>query len=261
MAATTYGLSATRGRGQWFWFWAALYCAVFSFGLFAATYWLQLAAGTFKGGGPLLHLHAVLFSGWTVLLVSQTWLAARGHLEHHRAWGLLGIALASAMVSVGMAVAIRNVAHYVDQGLGQAAYAFMMFPLSGIAEFALFFALAIANIARPDWHKRFMMVATAGLLQAPAGRIGFLAATHGGGPGLRPGLGPPAPIDAMLVGAAIASLVLVAGAIWDWRTRRAPHAAWLIGIVVIVGVGALSPMITATSAWTGLVSWLLDFGR
>jgi hypothetical protein len=46
-------------------------CVLIAFESFAGTYWLQLPAGTFVGS-PIIHLHAVLFSGWTILLLSQT---------------------------------------------------------------------------------------------------------------------------------------------------------------------------------------------
>ena len=261
MASTTFSNAPARSRSGYMYFWLATVCAVFAFGAFAATYWLQLAAGTLVGASPLMHLHAALFSAWTLLLVSQTWLAARGRLDHHRAWGLAGIALASAMVVVGMALAIRSEADYLARGYGQAAVAFMIFPLAAIGEFALFFSLAIVNIARSDWHKRFMIVATAALLEAAAGRVGFLVATHGGGPGMRPGLSPPPPIGGMLESALMVSTVLVAGMLWDWRTTRRTHPAWVIGFVSIIGVGALSPAITASAPWAGLVSWIMGFGK
>ena len=126
MASTTFSNAPARSRSGYMYFWLATVCAVFAFGAFAATYWLQLAAGTLVGASPLMHLHAALFSAWTLLLVSQTWLAARGRLDHHRAWGLAGIALASAMVVVGMALAIRSEADYLARGYGQAAVAFMI---------------------------------------------------------------------------------------------------------------------------------------
>jgi hypothetical protein len=79
-------------------------CLVVAFAGFAPTYWLQLAPGTFIGT-PLLHLHGLLFSAWPLYLLLQTTLAARGRVGRHRAWGLLGISLATAMVFVGFAIA------------------------------------------------------------------------------------------------------------------------------------------------------------
>ena len=44
-------------------------CATIAFGAFAQTYWLQVAAGTFVGT-PMLHLHGLLFSIWTIFFLS-----------------------------------------------------------------------------------------------------------------------------------------------------------------------------------------------
>ena len=80
-----------------FYVFMATTCLVVALLGFAPTYWLQLTPGTFIGT-PLLHLHAVLFSAWPLYLLVQTTLAARGRIGRHRAWGLLGISLATAMV-------------------------------------------------------------------------------------------------------------------------------------------------------------------
>ena len=72
----------------------AVVCALVAIGGFAPTYWLQLAARTFVRP-PLFHLHGALFTAWTLLLLSQTILAVQGRLDHHRAWGLVGISLAA----------------------------------------------------------------------------------------------------------------------------------------------------------------------
>ncbi len=98
-------------------------CALVAFVGFAPTYWLQLAPGTFVGS-PLLHLHGLLFSAWPLFLLLQTTLAARGRITRHRAWGLLGISLATAMVFVGFAVANDVLATRLAAGFGDRARAF-----------------------------------------------------------------------------------------------------------------------------------------
>ena len=90
MVAATLA-SASRKTGT-FYVWMAAACAAIAFGGFAPTYWLQLAPHAFIGP-PLIHLHAVLFAAWPVLLLSQTFLAANSKLNQHRAWGLAGISL------------------------------------------------------------------------------------------------------------------------------------------------------------------------
>lgn len=256
VAVAMGGGAQTRSRPIYVWLAGA--CALLAFGGFAGTYWVQLAAGSFVGGTPLLHLHAGLFFAWTLLLLSQTWLAANGRLEHHRAWGLLGLSLATAMVFVGLALANRSEAHYLAQGYGDRARAFYVLPFGSIALFAAFFAAAVANISRPDWHKRFMIVATCSLLQAAAARIGFLIAT-GGGPGARPGLAPPVPPEFGVRGTVMVSAIILAGVIYDWRTRGRPHPAYLVGLAALFGVALTSHWFTATAGWRQFVDAMQAF--
>ena len=217
-----------------FYVWMAAACAVIAFGGFAPTYWLQLAPQTFIGP-PLFHLHAALFSAWPLLLLSQTLFAANGRLDQHRAWGLVGISLATAMVAVGVASAIVSLNSGLTAGYGDRQRAFLILPLSTIALFAGFFIAAIANIRRPEAHKRLILLATVSLLQAAMARVFYVIFT-GGGPGARPGLGVPPPLEIALVPSLLLDLLIVAGMIYDWRTRGRPHPVWWIGLGVITAV-------------------------
>jgi hypothetical protein len=250
-------ISDRGSAGRTFYVWMAAACAAIAFGGFAPTYWLQLPAGTFVGP-PLLHFHGALFFGWTVLLLGQTALAANGQLARHRMWGLAGIGLASAMVVVGIAAAINTLNVGLAAGYGDQARAFMILPVSAIGLFAGFVATAIVNIKRPEVHKRLMILATLSLLQAAVARVFFVIFT-GGGPGLRPGLGPPPPLAIGLVPSLIPELLIVAGMIYDWRTRGRPHPAWLTGAVVITMVVVLRGMVANTSSWLAIANFLARF--
>jgi hypothetical protein len=107
---------------------------------FMPTYWLQLAPGTFDGP-PLVHVHAVLFSAWPLYFLAQTLLAARGQVAHHRAWGLLGVSLATAMVIVGTAVANDVLLTRLEEGYGDRARAFHIVSMSMMVLFAAFIAV------------------------------------------------------------------------------------------------------------------------
>jgi hypothetical protein len=245
MVATTMDLA--REKGRYFYVWMAGACALVAVGGFAPTYWLQLAPGTFVGP-PLLHIHGALFTAWTLLLLSQTWLASQGRLDHHRAWGLAGIALASAMVVVGVTTAIYSM--NVELAAGKAgARAFLVVPLAAIGLFAGFFIAAIANIQRPEAHKRLILLATISLLQAAMGRVAFLVVSGGAAPGARPGLAPLPPL-AVTIGPSLAlELFIVAGAVYDWRTRGRPHPVWIIGAVVMTAAVLLRAPLAATPGW------------
>ena len=251
--ATIAASAVHSGTRRFFYFYMATAIAVFAFGAFAPTYWLQLPAGTFVGT-PLVHIHAALFTAWTALLISQTWLIAHQQHAHHRAWGLAGIALASAMVVIGLATAIQGLNLRLGTPEAAAGRIFFIVPVTAILLFAGFFAAAIANISRPETHKRYIMVATVALLQAAVGRIGFML-TAGIGPGLRPGMRPPAPLAAIVLPHIILEIFLVAGMIYDWRQRGRPHPAWLIGAAIMTISILLRAPIAQTAAWQNFAEW------
>jgi len=75
---------------------------------------------------------------------------------------------------------------------------------------------------RSDWHKRLMISATAVLLEAPIARP-FMAYIVMGFAGLP---GPPPPVVGVLPPSLIGELFIVAGMIYDWRTRGKVHPAY-----------------------------------
>ena len=256
MASQT--MSASRGQRRTFYMWLAAACALVAFGGFAPTYWLQLPAGTFVGK-PLLHFHALLFSAWPLFLLSQAILVATGRIANHRAWGMAGISLATALVLVGLATAIGSMMTGIAAGYGDRSRSFLILPVGSILMFAGFMVAAIANIKRPEWHKRFILVASIALLQAAVARVFFLLAT-GGGPGVRPGLSAPPPVSIGLAGGLVADLLIVAGMIYDWRTRGRPHPAWLVGLGVMLAVQLLRGPFSTTGAWLSFARFLEMFG-
>jgi hypothetical protein len=197
----------------------------------------------------------VLFSSWTLLLLSQTLLVANDRLRNHRAWGLAGISLATAMVFMGLAAAIQTLTAGLRAGYGDHSRAFLILPVSGMVLFAAFFIAAIANIRRPEAHKRLMLLATITLLQAAMARIFFVLIT-GGGPGLRPGLGPPPPLAIGLVPSLVTELLIVAGLVYDWRTRGRPHLVWLIGAAVTTAVILLRGPLSESRGWLAFADGL-----
>jgi hypothetical protein len=252
MAASAGSIARPGMEDARFHAWMAAACALVAFGGFAPTYWLQLPPGTFIGA-PLLHLHGLLFSAWPIFLLSQAWLASQGRLRQHRAWGLAGIALASAMVFLGVAVAIGSMKHGLSRGYGDVSLAFFLVPMTGLMLFTGFVIAAILRRADRDWHQRLMMLATISLLQAAVARI-IILMVDGGGPGLRPGLGEPPPLFVTMVPGVLLQAFIIAGIVHDWRRRGRPHPAWIVGAVVILAAQAIRIPLAHSQAW-------LDFAR
>ena len=235
---------------------AGVFVAI-AFSGFFGTYWLQIARGTFTGS-PLLHLHGLLFSIWTLFFLSQALLVANRRLRTHRAWGLFGISLATAMLFTGMGVGIEGLHARLEAGYGDAARAFSIVPFTAVLLFATLVAAAIVNLRRPEWHKRLMLVATTALLQAAVARYFLLAAT-GGGPGMRPGLGPPLPIERTMAPALVVVLLIVVAMVRDWRSEGRVHPAYWWGFGATMAVQLSRPLIAHTDAWYRIADFLVRF--
>jgi hypothetical protein len=246
--------SAAEDSDARFFVWLAIACALIGIGGFIPTYWLQVPVGTFIGT-PLMHLHGLLFTAWVLLLLVQSWLIEQRRYRHHRAWGLLGVALASMMVAVGTALAVRGFANEVVV-YGDAARRFLIVPLFAMAAFPLCMVAAMANVRRSDWHRRLIFVATASLLGAALARV-FFTIFVGFGPGMRPGMQSPLPVNATLIPVMLSNLVIVAGMLHDWRTRGKPHPAWIIGLAALVTGELLRTPVASSPAWLHFTDWLL----
>ena len=237
-----------------FYFWLSLVCLAIGVGGFFATYWLQVMLGAFTGT-PLMHIHGLVFTGWLLLLVGQNWRIAQGRLDHHRAWGLAGIALAALMLAVGYTTAIAGLSGRLAAGYGDDARAFLIVPFFSVTTFFGFVIAAMANIRRPEWHKRFIFVATTVALMPAMARFVFLY-RRGYTPGTRPGEFPPSPVNNSLLSLVIVCVIVIgAGMVFDWRTRGRPHPAWVIGLTVLIGGAILRAPIAATPAWLAFADW------
>lgn len=246
-----------RADRSWFFVWMAAVCAVVAFAGFAPTYWLQLPAGTFVGS-PLVHLHGLLFSAWTIYLLLQTILAVRGRITRHRSWGLLGVSLATAMVLVGFAVANNALSSRLAAGFADRARAFHIAATSLIALFGVFVAAAIVFVGRPEIHKRLMLLATVSMIPPAIARL-FFAVSVGMGPGLRPGLGPPRTVESVLAPALVADILILVGVIHDMRTRGRPHLTYVIGGAVMLAVQVLREPASRTQTWYAIADFLARF--
>lgn len=246
--------SGRRPRSR-FYLGLAFVCAAIAIGGFAPSYWLQLPAGTFKGS-PLLHIHGALATAWVVFLISQSSLVTRGNVARHRDWGLFGISLASVLTVVAVMVAVESMTTKLEQGQGNPVRAFLIVPMSGILMFAGFTAAAVANIRRPEWHRRFMIVGTVALLGAAMARVFFFFAI-GGGPGVRPGLmGAPPPPAIPMVSGLLLQLILVAGMVYDKRKHGHVHPAWIYGFAIMTAVTLLRVPVGNTDLWLAIADWL-----
>jgi hypothetical protein len=180
---------------------------------------LQLAMGRSTFASPVsVHIHAVLFFGYTWLYVLQNALAATGSIKTHRRLGWLSAVWVPAMVVMGTYVTVAMVRRGATPFFFQPLYFLIMNPLS-ILTFAGFTAAAIWLRRQTQWHRRLMFCGMAVLTGPGFGRLLPM-------PLLIPWAG-------WVVFAAV-MLFPLAGVIRDYRINRKVHPGWWWGISVIV---------------------------
>lgn len=247
----THAIATPQAR--YFYFYMALACVAVAFLGFAPTYWVPMASGKLAPM-PVVHFHGLLFFAWTLYFAFQSWLAASGQIARHRTIGMIGVSLATAMTIFGFLVAVNVMKRSAALGLTDEGIAFAIVPLSGIAFFAVVFTLAIANVRRPEIHKRLMLLAGISLLDAAVARW-FLTFLAPPGP-----LGPP-PVPVTIAPALVAYLLLVAAIVFDWRTRGRPHPVYVYGGITLVAVKLLNWPISTTPLWHSFAGGILALAQ
>jgi hypothetical protein len=106
-----------------------------------------------------VHVHGISFLAWYLLLVLQAVLVMRRSLRLHRWLGTASLALAAVMVATGiLVIAVR-----MEGGLEGDRFwsSFSLIILSTLVLFTGFFAAALHHRARPDLHRRYILLAAA----------------------------------------------------------------------------------------------------
>jgi hypothetical protein len=244
-ATLATGSVPRTGRGH-FHLWMAGVFLLIAFGGFTPTYWAPVATGRFHAP-PIVHIHGMLLFAWTLLYFLQTALVSSGRTPAHRAWGLAGISLFSVLICSIIATQITMLRLEEARSFGEAARRFSAIVFVSLPLMIGLFAAAIANVRRPEIHKRLMLVLMASMMTPAVARlfITFLAP-----PGVAAG-GPPPPFVAVPPGL-VSSLLIIVAMIYDWRTRGRPHPVYVYGFVLVVANILIIVPVSATQTWMNI---------
>ena len=159
----------------------------------------------------LVHTHAIIFTSWMIYSVIQTAFIAVKRPALHRNLGLLGAFLGSAVIGMGLLVAVT--AMRLGHGnTSQSPEVIFLVALIDIGSFALFFILGYLMRRDREAHQRLMLLAVIiGLTGAGLGRLIAIGLT----------------IPALSL---INFALLFAGPIYDQVTRRRIHPVYRWGI-------------------------------
>ena len=217
-----------------------LFVALAVFAGFARTYylahWLEAPARA-PEITPLLHFHAMVFTGWVLLGVVQPALIASGRIFLHRALGYAGGVLALLVWALGNVAAVEAI-HAGYKGVGD-PYAFYAITFFSIQAFGIIVALGVLKRADADAHKRLMLLSSAAILEAAVGRLPLALVAE------------TAPLSFYLG----ADLIIFAGALYDLVSRGRIHAVWLWGGGALIASQALRVAIMDSEPWLAFAHW------
>ncbi|GAC1426879.1 MAG: hypothetical protein NVSMB62_24510 [Acidobacteriaceae bacterium] len=117
----------------------------------------------------LIHIHGAAFTLWMILLAVQTGLVAVRKIVWHRTLGLVGFGLAIMMVVLGL-LASTDALRRGSAPLGLTARTFYVVPISDMVVFSVLVFFAWRARRKPVAHKRLILIATIGLMDAGVGR-------------------------------------------------------------------------------------------
>jgi hypothetical protein len=186
-----------------------------------------------------LHLHGALVTGWFLLMVLQAWLIRQQNPQLHRKLGYFGALYGVVVMGAGLMATFGVVPRALQEGVSfdtdigdmgipglGAGIPFLLFisrvvwtNIMTVIAFAALLALAVVFRARPDYHKRFILLTTVSIVGAAITRISRW-------PGLGGEQGP-------FIPAALLTL-LISLVVYDVFTLRKVHKATWVGIVVIL---------------------------
>ena len=207
---------------------------------FARTYYLKFAFGTPALPGLLVHAHGILMTVWVVFFIAQVWLIrSKRHAVHMRN-GMIGGALAVAMIVVGFFTAVAAATRGSSPLPEISPLSFMAVPLFDLVLFALFFGAAIWYRKQPANHKRLLLLTVLNFLPPAVARI---------------------PIESLqafgpLYFFGVPALLAIGLLIYDTRKNGKLNTVFLAGVVILIASYPLRIMLSTTNAWMAFATWL-----
>ena len=191
----------------------------------------------------IIHLHALVFTGWLIFYVTQTTLVITGRTALHRRIGIAGVVLAALMLVVGTAATIA-VTRRGDRGIPGVEFpdpgGFLLLNLLAVSVFAILVAAGWYFRRNLQAHKRLMLMATAsGLVGPGVSRLPFVSG------------------NTPLIGVAVLAF-LFAGPLYDLVTRRRVHPSYFFSVpLAFLTIPPVVLQLAATGAWHRIAAALL----
>jgi hypothetical protein len=191
----------------------------------------------------VIHIHGAVFLTWILTFVLQVYFAAKNKISLHMRVGKVAILIAAVMLVSGVLTSLyaAKTGHMGIPGVEfPTVEGFLLLNLSSLTVFIILSSAGWVYRNKPQFHKRFMLMATvAGLAPPGISRL--------------PGLSGTTP--------AIAGTVLVfilLGPLYDLKFHKKIHSAYIYSLPLVIFI--LPPVVTilsATSVWISISRFLV----
>lgn len=227
--------------------------------LFAALCWLGVVMGFFPASAArlqgqadyvaplILHIHALAFVGWLVLLTVQVLLVRTARQAVHRRLGMVAFVLVPVMMLSGYFAEVYSQRFYLAHPPD--SQAFFIIPIWYVIGFGVLAGAAVLKRREPAAHKRLIVLATTLIVGAAYARWwgDTLAAAFGDGYG------------GMLINSyAGTTLLWLLGLGYDLRTRGTIHRAYRWGVPFIIAGQLVTTVLYHSPAWLPVARVLVE---
>jgi cytochrome bd-type quinol oxidase subunit 2 len=193
---------------------------------------------------PFVVLHGSLFTLWMLILIAQTQLISAGRRDTHMKLGVLGMALALAILPVMYLAAVWQVAR-ANQPPFTDPLNWTAVPLATIPAFAILVWQGWTDRREAQWHKRLMLSAAILVVLGPA--IGRMP------------IAPPSLLG-HTVQVTIGLALFVPLMLWDRRSQSKVHPATWLGFTVAAAAYFVPIVLMATESWGPIARHLPGVG-
>jgi hypothetical protein len=188
---------------------------------------------------PILHIHGAVFTIWMLIYLVQSALISAKRIKWHRPLGTVAFCLPPLMIVLGVIAAIDGLKRGVSIGPLDPSVS-LAIPLLGITGFTILIFAAWKARRNGAAHKRLVLLATVGLVEAAFGRFPWNQ------------IGLPAAAGA-LTGLGVLLLLVLA---YDLYSLHRIHRSTMWAVPVTFILNGLAVPIGMTAAWHGLAAFL-----
>lgn len=200
-----------------------------------------------KPAYPLVvHIHALVFVGWLLLLTTQLLLIRSGRVDIHKRLGVAGMVLAPLMVVLGLATSI--IVDYLHFPTPQGDAPFLAIQLADLVNFGTLATAALLLRGTPSAHKRLIILATIFISDAGFARWWGGAIEHAVGDGFW---------QDWLQDYVSDFLLVAIFAAYDLITRGRLHSAFVAGAIFGLAVEVLAVWAYVSPWWKPVATHLI----